>query len=114
MAIGAYLFALTLGLGMGAINIGIQSFFPGWLFAYIVITIVIYLTAGVFFLPNMLPSELYDIAKWSPIVQIVEMTRLAYNPQLGVAVDYLYVLGWSFGSLGLGLVMERTIVRRFL
>ena len=105
--------ALLLGLGMGAINIGIMSFFPGWLWGYIVFTIPIYMTSGVFFLPHMLPNEIYEILKWNPVVQIIEWVRLAYNPSLGVTVDYFYVMAWGSGSLCLGLLMERTVVRRF-
>ncbi|KQU17455.1 ABC transporter [Methylobacterium sp. Leaf94] len=113
MAIGGYTMALLLGLGMGAINMAIMTVFPGWLWGYIIITILLYMTSGVFFLPNMLPDELYSIMKWSPIVQIVEWVRLAYNPQLGVTVDYTYVMGWCFGTIWLGLVMERFVLRRF-
>jgi capsular polysaccharide transport system permease protein len=114
MAVEAYLMALILGLGMGAVNIGIQSIFPGWLWGYIVITIGIYLTAGVFYLPHMLPEELYAAMKWNPVLQIVEWTRLAYNPQIGVEVDYVYVIGFALGTVWIGLIMERTMVRRFL
>lgn len=113
MAIEAYLMALLWGLGMGAINIGIMAIFPAWLFGYLGITITIYLTSGVFFLPHMMPGELYDIMKWNPMVQIIEWVRLAYNPQLGVSVDYFYVIAWAAGSLSVGLIMERTLVRRF-
>jgi capsular polysaccharide transport system permease protein len=114
MAVEGYLMALLLGLGMGAVNIGIMSFFPGWLWGYIVLTLLVYMTSGVFFLPHMLPVELYNIMKWNPIVQVIEWIRLAYNPQLGVSIDYFYVVAWGAGSLCTGLAMERTIVRRFL
>lgn len=114
LAISGYCMALLLGIGMGAVNIGVMSFFPGWLWGYIVITILIYITSGVFFLPHLLPTELYDIMKWNPMVQIIEWVRLAYNPQIGVTVDYYYVIGWCFGTICLGLLMERTVVRRFL
>ncbi|KQQ44952.1 ABC transporter [Methylobacterium sp. Leaf125] len=114
MAVSGYLMALILGLGMGAINMGIMSVFPGWLWGYIVLTILVYMTSGIFFLPSMLPSELYDVMKWNPVVQIIEWVRLAYNPQLGVGVDYTYVLGWCFGSVSLGLIMERLVLRRFV
>ena len=114
MAVEGYLMALLLGLGMGAVNMGIMSFFPGWMWGYIVVTILIYTTSGVFFLPHMLPAELYEIMRWNPVVQIIEWVRLAYNPQIGVTIDYLYVLAWGLGTLCIGLVMERTLVRRFL
>jgi capsular polysaccharide transport system permease protein len=114
MAISGYLIALLLGLGMGAINMGIMQLFPGWLWGYIVITILIYMTSGIFFLPHLMPDEIYGILKWSPIVQIIEMVRLSYNSQLGVSVDYNYILGWGFGSAALGLTMERFVLRRYL
>jgi capsular polysaccharide transport system permease protein len=114
MAVSGYTMALLLGLGVGSVNLGIMSFFPGWLWGYIVITIIVYTTSGVFFLPHMLPTELYDIMKWNPVVQIIECVRLAYNPQLGVTIDYNYILGWGVGTLWLGLSMERFVARRFL
>ncbi|WP_244479735.1 ABC transporter permease [Methylobacterium sp. Leaf111] len=112
-AIAAYMMALLWGLGMGAVNIGIMSLFPGWLIGYLGVTIAIYLTSGIFFLPHMMPGELYDMMKWNPMVQIIEWVRIAYNPQLGVSVDYFYVIAWAAGSLSVGLLMERTVVRRF-
>ncbi|GJD30272.1 Polysialic acid transport protein KpsM [Methylobacterium adhaesivum] len=112
MAVGGYCAALLLGLGIGAINVGILSFFPGWQIGYILVTITFYLTSGVYFLPQFMPPQIYEVMKWNPIVQIIEWVRLGYYPSLGVSVDYLYVLGWGFGSLTIGLIMERTLVRR--
>lgn len=111
-AVGAYCAALLLGLGIGAINVGILSFFPGWQIGYILVTISFYITSGVFFLPHFFPPQVYEIMKWNPMVQIIEWARLGYYPSLGVEVDYLYVLGWGFGTLTIGLIMERTVVRR--
>ncbi|TXM72924.1 ABC transporter [Methylobacterium sp. WL69] len=112
MAIGGYCAALLLGLGVGAINVGILSFFPGWQIGYILVTISFYLTSGLYFLPHFFGPEIYSIMKWNPMVQIIEWVRLGYYPSLGVEVDYLYVLGLGFGSLTIGLIMERTLVRR--
>ncbi|KQO64022.1 ABC transporter [Methylobacterium sp. Leaf469] len=112
MAVGGYCAALLLGLGIGAINVGILSFFPGWQIGYILVTITFYLTSGVYFLPQFMPPQIYEIMKWNPMVQIIEWVRLGYYTQLGVNVDYLYVLGMGFGTLTLGLIMERTLVRR--
>lgn len=112
LAIGGYCASILLGLGIGTINIGIVSLFPGWIIGYILVTVSIYISSGVFFLPNLLPDELYSVMKWNPMVQIIEWVRLGYNNSLGVSVDYYYVLMWGFGSLTLGLIMERTIVRR--
>ncbi|SFH13620.1 ABC transporter permease [Methylobacterium gossipiicola] len=112
MAVGGYCAALLLGLGIGAINVGILSFFPGWQIGYLLVTVSLYLTSGIYFLPQFLPPQIYEAMKWSPIVQIIEWVRLGYYPALGISVDYLYVIGWGLGSLTIGLIMERTLVRR--
>ncbi|WP_264045475.1 ABC transporter permease [Methylobacterium flocculans] len=112
MAIGAYCAAILLGVGVGSVNIGIVSFFPGWQLGYIIVAITIYLSCGIFYLPHLLPDQLYNIMKWNPMVQIVEWTRLAYEPNLGVEVDYMYALLVGASALSIGLLMERTLVRR--
>lgn len=111
-AVAAYCAAMLLGVGVGSINIGIVSFFPGWQLGYIVVTISVYITSGVFYLLHLLPDRLYEIMKWNPMVDIVEWTRLAYEPNLGVEVDYMYVLLFGLSALSIGLLMERTLVRR--
>jgi capsular polysaccharide transport system permease protein len=112
MVVAGYCASIMLGLGIGAINIGIMAFFPGWLFGYVLVTVTVYLTSGVFFLPHLLPDEVYSLVKWNPMVQIIEWVRLGYNPNLGVNVDYSYVLFWGCGSLMIGLLMERFLVRK--
>lgn len=111
-AVCGYLVAILLGIGVGTINIGIVSFFPGWMLGYIVVRIGVYITSGVFYLPSMFPDEIYSIMKWNPAVQIIEWVRLGYDPTLAVNVDYTYILLWAGASMMIGLVMERTVVRR--
>lgn len=111
-AIGAYCSATLLGIGIGAVNIGIVSFFPAWQLGYIIPTLISYMSCGIVFLPHLLPDQIYELLRWNPMVHIVEWTRLAYEPSLGVEVDYAYVLLWGMASLSLGLAMERTVVRK--
>lgn len=111
VSICGYLAAILLGIGFGTINIFIVSFFPGWMLGYIVVRISMYITAGVFYLPSMFPEEIYSIMKWNPAVQLVEWVRLGYDPNLTIEVDYLYVLMFGGGSLMIGLLLERTVVR---
>lgn len=112
LAITGYCAAILLGIGIGAVNIGIVSFFPGWTYGYIVVTISVYLTSGAFYLPHLMPEHFYEIMKWNPMVDIVEWIRLAYDPALAVDINYTYVLLWGMASLAIGLAMERTVVRR--
>lgn len=110
-AITGYLAAIALGIGVGSINVGICSVFPGYVIAYILISLIVYMTSGIYFLACYMPDEIYAVMKYNPITQIIEWVRLGYDPTLPIQVDYLYVLGWIFGSLTIGLLMERYIVR---
>ena len=112
VAMCGYLAAIGLGIGVGTINVAIVSFFPGWLMGYALFNVVMYITSGVFFLPNYLPDEAYAILKWNPVVQVVEWVRLGYYPDLDVTIDYVYVLMFVFVSLCLGLLLERQVVRK--
>jgi capsular polysaccharide transport system permease protein len=111
MAITGYLTAIALGIGVGTINVGICSVFPGWVLGYILVTLTLYLSSGVYFMACYMPDEIYYYMKWNPITQIIEWVRLGYDPTIPVQIDYLYLFGWVFGSLTLGLLMERFVVR---
>lgn len=111
MAITGYLTAIALGIGIGTINVGICSVFPGWAIGYILVTITLYITSGVYFMACYMPEEIYYYMKWNPITQIIEWVRLGYDPTIPVQVDYIYLFYWVFGSLTIGLLMERYVVR---
>lgn len=110
-AITGFLAAIGLGIGVGVVNVGICSVFPAYVIGYILITVLVYMSSGVYFLACYMPEEIYDYMKWNPVGQIVEWVRLGYDPTIPADVSYLYVFGWIFGSLTLGLLMERYIVR---
>ncbi|GJE65066.1 Polysialic acid transport protein KpsM [Methylorubrum aminovorans] len=110
-AVTGYLAAIGLGIGVGFINVGICSIFPGWILGYILVTLSLYLTSGVYFVASFMPDEIYYYMKWNPITQIIEWIRLGYEPSYAVQIDYLYIFGWIFGALTIGLIMERFIVR---
>lgn len=112
MAVGAYLAALLLGIGIGVINVGIVAFFPAWQIGYVFFTILNYMIAGVVFMPNYLPAELYYYLRFNPVTQIIEWTRVAYEPSLAIEIDYLYIMLWILGTTTIGFLMERLVVRK--
>lgn len=112
MALCGYLTAVFFGIGVGAVNIGIVSVYPGWMMGYMFISIAMYIAAGVMFLPCFLPEQIYHILKYNPLLQIVEWVRLGYEPTLPVQVDYLYVLTFAGATLMVGLLLERFVVRQ--
>ncbi|WP_430911789.1 ABC transporter permease [Methylobacterium sp. sgz302541] len=112
LAMVGYLAAIVLGIGMGTINVAIVSFFPGWLMGYTLITMLMYMASGVFFLPNFLPDQYYEIMRWSPAVQIIECVRSGYYPELDVHIDYVYCYMWGLSCLAIGLGLERAVIRK--
>ncbi|WP_183513856.1 ABC transporter permease [Methylobacterium brachythecii] len=111
-AIFGYICAILLGIGVGSINVAIVQVFPGWVIGYVLIGILIYLASGVMFMPNDFPEHIYAIMKWNPVLQIVELVRLGYDPNLPITIDYLYIFLWILGTFTVGLLLERTIGRR--
>lgn len=112
MAMGGYLAAIALGIGIGIVNVGIVSIFPGWALVYILISIILYMCSGVLFMPCYLPEQFYQAMLWNPLTQIVDWVRLGYEPNLPIEIHYFYVINWIFGTLFVGLIMERYVVRR--
>ncbi|WP_431310887.1 ABC transporter permease [Methylorubrum aminovorans] len=110
-SVTGYLAAIGLGIGIGFINVGIVSIFPGWALGYVLITILLYLSSGVYFLACYMPQEIYYYMQWNPVTQIIDWVRLGYEPMIPAQVGYLYVFMWIFGSLTVGLIMERFVVR---
>lgn len=111
-ALSGYFAAILLGIGVGAVNVSIASFFPAWIMGYMLFSIILYITSGVMFMPSFLPDEIYSILKYNPAVQAIEWVRLGYYPDLQVEVDYTYVILFALVSMTLGLLMERHIVRK--
>lgn len=107
-----YLAAILLGIGVGTVNVSIAAFFPAWIMGYVLFTIVLYLTSGVMFLPHFLPEKIYSVLKYNPAVQVIEWVRLGYYPDMGVQVDYLYVIMFALTGLTIGLLLEKHVVRK--
>lgn len=110
-AICGYGAAILLGIGVGTINAAIVVFFPGWMIGFIIVQLGLYLTSGVYFLPNFMPDKVYEIMKWNPLTQIIEWVRLGYYHELTVHVDKVYTILWGLTSLTIGLALNRRIHR---
>ena len=108
----AYAFgsAILLGLGFGLFNGVVALAFPGWFTGYTLISIILWMTAGIFFVPDALPSSLRQILAYHPLLQVIEWTRSAYYEGYGGSVlDRPYVIGYACVTIFLGLVLERAM-----
>lgn len=107
---GAFLFSL----GLGLINANVVILFPPWAVGFALIIILMYGLSGVFFVPDGMPPELYDIFLWNPMTNAIMWFRSAYYPGYGEDASPMYVV-MSGGLLILvGLIWEKILTRRVL
>jgi capsular polysaccharide transport system permease protein len=102
--------AILLGVGFGLLNGVMALGMPFWPTIYALLTIALWGTSGVLFVPDALPEPIRTWAAYHPILQSVEWMRSAYYPGFGDEIlDRAYVIKWGVGSVFLGLVIERGI-----
>ncbi len=110
----ALLSAVLLGVGFGVFNAGIVLMFPLWLIGYIVVVISFWFTSGVVLNPEVLPEQIGYWLSWNPLLHCIEWLRSSYYDDYPARLlDKGYLLEVGFGSLALGLLMQRTM-KRFL
>ncbi|MGO8973331.1 MAG: hypothetical protein ACLQNV_07360 [Steroidobacteraceae bacterium] len=106
-ALGA---AVLFGLGFALLNVVIALAFPAWLTGYALLTIILWLTSGVYFVPDALPAITRDALAYQPATQVIEWMRAAYYEGYGSAVlGGAYVIGWGIVTVFLGLLLERAM-----
>jgi capsular polysaccharide transport system permease protein len=108
----AYAFgaAILLGVGFGVLNGVIALAVPVWLTANALITIVLWFTAGVYFVPDSMPEKIRAVLAYHPVLQLIEWTRSAYYEGYGgLILDRSYAIEFGVGSLFLGLALERAM-----
>jgi capsular polysaccharide transport system permease protein len=106
----AYAFgaSILMGLGFGVLSGVVALAFPFWATLYSLLTILVWITSGVLFVPDTLPEPARTLISYQPVTQLVEWMRSAYYEGYGDALlDYGYVLKVSLGALFLGLILER-------
>ena len=112
VAMCAYLTAIVLGIGIGTINVAIIGFFPGWMIGYALLSIILYISSGVMFLPSYMPDKIYYWMKFNPVLQLAEWMRSAYYPYAGLEIDYQYVIMFSLTSITIGLLIVKHVVAK--
>jgi capsular polysaccharide transport system permease protein len=102
--------AILLGLGFGLFNGVIALAAPAWFTGYSLLTIVLWATSSVLFVPDALPSSLREILAYHPVLQVIEWTRSAYYEGYGgLVLDRPYVIGCACLTIFLGLLLERSM-----
>ncbi len=102
-------------ISMGVINVVMVSLFKMWHITFIIIMIVMYMSAGVFIVPSAISSEVREIMWFNPLFHCVEWIRSAYYE--GYGDDLLsrsYVMWTATGCLLMGLLGERFLRGKLL
>ena len=74
-----------------------------------------WLTSGVVINPEMLPEQIGYLLSWNPLLHCIEWLRSAYYDDYPARLlDRSYVIEVGFGTLALGLLMQRTMKRYLL
>jgi len=104
-ALGA---SILLGLGFGLFNSVIVLAFPPWMTGYALVTIILWMTSGVYFVPDALPAPLREALSYNPVTQLIEWMRSAYFEGYGgLILDRSYAIGYAVAAIFLGLFLER-------
>jgi capsular polysaccharide transport system permease protein len=108
----AYAFGTTilLGLGFGLTNSVIVLAAPPWFTGYILVHQLLWISSGIFFVPDALPRIFREALAYNPVLQCIEWTRSAYYEGYGdLVLDRPYVIGFGCVTIFLGLLLERAM-----
>jgi capsular polysaccharide transport system permease protein len=99
-----------LGTGIGSINAVIARFSPGWDRLFSLFHRPLFITSGIFYLPEHIPQPLLDYLLWNPLLHGVEWFRTGFYTDYGMnTLDRSYLLTWGVSTLLLGLAAERAL-----
>ena len=111
LLLSAVLFVIPLGLGVGLCFSAIISFFPGFKIVSVAFNRILFFTSGLIFPVDRIP-QLETFSYYNPLVQILEMMRLAFcRTYIGIDFRFEYLFIFSFFMLFMGLAVERIIHR---
>lgn len=100
-------YASVLGLGVGATNTVIFTFFPTYQNVWKIINRPMFLISGIFFLYEDMPRAVQEVLWFNPVIHIVGLMRKGFFPSYHASyVSEFYVggLGVLFMTLGFFLV----------
>ena len=78
--------------------------------AFALVQILLWITAGVVFVPDALPEIAREFLAYQPILQVVEWMRSAYFEGYGsLILDRTYAVSFGVVTIFLGLLLERAM-----
>jgi capsular polysaccharide transport system permease protein len=110
--LGACAALVALGFGWGTLNLVLSRVFKPWNFIFPLISRGLMMFSGVFFVPEFLtPTPRYWLS-FNPVLQAIELFRLAFYPAYPAFVlDLTYLAYCAVSAVFFGLIVER-VTRR--
>ncbi|GGB61230.1 transport permease protein [Roseibium aquae] len=111
----AMVFVLIFALGMGIVASVITAIVPAFAMVYGLSMIIYYLSSGAPIYLHTWPEQIVYWCSWNPVFHAVEWMRTGYY--LGYpdqSLDKGYLIACAFGSLAIGLIMERGLRKQML
>jgi len=106
LAIGVFLSASALAMGIGTVNCYLFTRFPIWRSFWGIVTRPLFILSCVLFLFEDVPIELRGYLWWNPLVHLVGLMRKAfYTTYDAQFASLIYVWLVAVGSLTLGLAL---------
>ena len=107
--------AAFMGLSIGTLNCYLMGAFPIWEVVWAIATRPLFIASGVMFIYEDLPEAVRDILWYNPLFHLTGLMRMGFYPMY--SPDYIslpYILGLSFITLTLGLLLLRKNSRKIL
>jgi len=105
---------LLLGAGLGVFNAVIGRLLPVWERIWGLLSLPMFFTSGIFFLPSALPPDVMRILWWNPFLHCVEWMRDAVYLDYEPVLSQPYVLGFAISTLFMGLFANRYFQQQIL
>lgn len=107
--------AICLGLGLGMINMVIQSFFHNWMGMYGLFSFPLWFFSGIWFLPEQVPQPYRDYMLYNPLMHVVMWFRSGfYRDFKAASLDAPYAIGCGVLLVAVGLALMRVTRRKLL
>jgi capsular polysaccharide transport system permease protein len=109
-ALQAMFFVAMLGLGAGIVASVITAITPTFAMVWALSMVIFYLSSGAPIYLHVFPEQILKLCAWNPVFHAVEWMRTAYY--IGYPdqhLDKTYLISCAFGTIAIGLVMERLL-----